>query len=191
MKILPALSILSLLGLAAGCSSRQPAAVPAETPAVAAASPAPAPASPAKAVSHADERFITVVLRINHNEAIIAELVAARATTREVRDLARQLAADLDDATREARALAEKKQIALPEPRSESGDLKAWNEKKPDSLDGDYLKRAQEVLSDLADHYQKAADQADDVEIAAFAKKRLPALREQHQRASRIVPVQL
>jgi predicted outer membrane protein len=135
-----------------------------------------------------DRHFVVEVLKINHNEGVIANLMAERAVTREVGDLARQLVSDLDAATRELQALAEKKNIALPEPRSEAGDLKTWNEKDQKSLDADYLKRVKKILDELADLYGKAAEKSADPEIVAFAKKLHSAVREQRLRADRVRP---
>ncbi|CAM2965651.1 DUF4142 domain-containing protein [Rariglobus hedericola] len=145
----------------------------------------------ADAFSRRDRRFIGNILKIHHTETVIAQLVAERATTKEIKALARQLVADLGEATRETRALAEKKHMPLPDVRSEAGDLKTWNEKKPETLDADYLRRVEKALDSLVDLYEDAAQKSDNPEIAAFAQKLLPSAREQHQRASQIVPVEV
>lgn len=137
--------------------------------------------------SRRDTRFVLGVLKINHDEVVIAQLVAERATTREIKLLSRQLISDLDLATRDLRALAEREHVTLPEPRSESGDLKTWNEKSPSTLDAQYLRRAQDVLEDLNDLYAKAATRSDSAEISAFAQKMLPAIKEQRDRANQTV----
>lgn len=146
----------------------------------------PARAERAPTIERRDRRFVTEVLRINHNETIIAQLIAERATRREVAALARQLVADMGEATRELREIAEKKRIPLPEPRSESGDLKTWNEKKLESLDTDYLRRAQDALDDLSELYEKAAEKSADAELASFARKLFPAVDAQLERAEKI-----
>ncbi|MET0262460.1 MAG: DUF4142 domain-containing protein [Rariglobus sp.] len=145
--------------------------------------------SKSDAYTRSDRRFLVNILRINHNETVIAQLVAERATTREIKALARQLVADLGEANREGRLLAEHKGIPVPESRSESGDLKSWNEKKPENLDQDYLNRARDTLEDLSDLYEKASNKSDDPEIAAFAKKILPSVRKQLEIAGQLVPV--
>lgn len=139
-------------------------------------------------VDKRDARFVAEVLKINDNEGVIAKLVAERAITREVGDLARQLASDLDASTRELRSIAEKKGIPLPDPRSEAGDLKYWNEKDPKTLDADYLKRVKDVLDELADHYRKTTEKSSDPELVAFAKKLLAAVGEQRRRADQVRP---
>ena len=160
------------------------------SPALFAATPAPenAPARAERAPTseRRDRRFVTEVLRINHNETVIAQLIAERATRREVAALARQLIADLGEATRELREIAEKKRIPLPEPRSESGDLKTWNEKKLELIDADYLRRAQDALEDLSELYEKAAEKSADTDLAAFARKLFPAVDAQLERAQGI-----
>lgn len=135
-----------------------------------------------------DRRLVASILKINHDETVIAHLVTERATRMEIKALARQLISDLSEATRELRALAEDKNIPLPDPRSEAGDLKTWNEKKPDALDGDYLNRAQDALEDLRDIYRKAAEKSRDPDIRAFARKMLPAVEEQHRKAGQLLP---
>jgi predicted outer membrane protein len=181
---LPFLSLL-LIPLLVPSASAQPAAPAAEMPDRVPAKPADKEAG---AVSRRDRRFVIEVLRINHNETVIAQLVAERASTRQVTALARQLISDLGEATRELRALAEKKHISLPEPRAESGELKTWNEKALAAVDADYLGRAQDALDDLATLYEKASVKSTDPELVAFAKKLLPAVREQQKRAAEINP---
>ena len=139
--------------------------------------------------SRRDRRFIVGVLKINHDETIIAQLVAERASTCDVKLLARQIISDLSGATRDLRALADKKNILLPEPRSETGDLKAWNEKDPATVDVAYVDRVRDVLEELTDLYETAAGKSTDPEIAAYAQKILPAVREQHARALTLAPV--
>ncbi len=150
--------------------------------------PSDPPVNESSSVNRRDRHFVINTLKIYHNETVIARLVAERAITREVGALARQLAADLDAATGELRALARDKHIILPEPRSKAGDLKKWNEKDPKTIDADYIDRVKKVLDDLANRYEKAAKTSRDPSIVAFAEKLLPAVREQRQRADRTSP---
>jgi predicted outer membrane protein len=142
--------------------------------------------APKNTVTRGDRRTVLRVLKLNHDETIIAQLVAERATTREITALARQLIADLEKSTRSLRELAGQKNIPLPEARGEAGDLKAWNEKPLAALDADYLFRVQDALDDLAALYGKAVKKSKDPELVALAQKRLLVVQELQKRAEAI-----
>ncbi|HEY9250959.1 MAG TPA: DUF4142 domain-containing protein, partial [Rariglobus sp.] len=144
--------------------------------------------SPGPAPEHRDTRFVTEVIELNYRETIIARLVAERAATAEVKTLARQLASDFGNASRELRALAEKKHIVLPEAHGEAGDLKSWNERSSAEVDAAYVRRARATLDDLAARYARAVEKSADPELAAFARKILAAVQEQQRRAAQPVP---
>lgn len=126
-------------------------------------------------LSHSDKSFLEKAAKSGAKEVEVSQAVEARVTDPQVKALAQMMIADHMAANTELLALAARKGVSIP-----SDDVKAsekWSKKsaKDKDLDEDYVKEMKEDHEEAVKLFEKAT-KSDDADIAAFARKTLPAL---------------
>ncbi len=126
-------------------------------------------------LSHSDKSFLEKAAKAGSKEVEVSQAVEARLTDPQVKAFAQMMISDHMAANTELLALAARKGVSIP-----TDDVKAsdkWSKKsaKDKDLDEDYVKEMKEDHEDAVKLFEKAA-KSDDADIAAFARKTLPAL---------------
>lgn len=126
-------------------------------------------------VSRSDRKFLEAAAKSGVKEVAVSEAVLPSLTTPAAQEFARMMVKDHTLANDELKALAANKAVELP---PETTDVaKKWTDKNKDDIDEAYLK---EMVSDhkaAVDLFEKGT-KADDPDVAAFAQKTLPTLRQ-------------
>ena len=130
-------------------------------------------------LSHADRSFFEKAAKAGHKQVAISEAVQPNLTTSSARELAQMIASDHAKANEELRALAAKKGVVLP--AEDAKPAQKWNKNDKDA-DEDYLEEMVSEHKDAVELFEKAA-KSKDADIAAFAEKTLPTLRQHLARA--------
>lgn len=129
--------------------------------------------------SFGDKHFMKTADKSGHYEIEGSKLAQAKASNAEVKALAKHIIDDHTKAAAELKTLASKKGVKLPgEPGLvHKASLKLLNTHEGADFDESYINNVgvdahQEAIED----FSEAAQDADDPEVKAFAKKTLPAL---------------
>lgn len=156
------------------------------SPAASAAAP-PAMAAPAASVAtrtgaklvHADVAFMKQAAQNGHAEIEGSRLAVEKATNTQVKGFAQQMVDDHTKAAAELSALAASKDLKLPDSPSvmQKAKLKLLSSSKGDKFDRRYADDiGVKAHEDTVALFQKAATQAKDPDVKAFASKTLPTL---------------
>jgi putative membrane protein len=132
-------------------------------------------------IDRSDRVFLEKAAKAGLKEVAISETVMAKLTTPAARDFAQSTIADHKAANQELSALAARKGVTLPAPETKFARKWADNDK---NVDEDYLKEMVDDHQEAVELYEKAA-KSSDPDIAAFAQKTLPTLR-QHLETAKI-----
>jgi putative membrane protein len=140
-------------------------------------------ASDTSTLSRSDRRFVTKATELNHEEVRLSELAAQQATSPEVRNFAQQLVNEHTQAGTELSAIASRKGVmADPSDYDQRAATKLSKKTGPD-FDKAYMDKMADAHEDAVDLFEKAAKNAKDPEVQAFAAKQLPTLKEHQQHA--------
>jgi putative membrane protein len=175
MKTSPVTAAI-LLSLVTGVSAQNPASAPAaENPKTA----------PAAELSSTDRAFITKAAEGGKAEIELGQLAQQKASTDAVKALGKRIADDHQLANRDLETIAGQKHVTLPSSLSaKHSALKS----KLESASGAAFDR-QYVAAMIEDHkhdiaeFEKAASDARDADVKAFASKTLPTLQEHLRQA--------
>ena len=112
-------------------------------------------------------------------EVELAQLAATKATSQEVKTYAQTMMSDHMKANEEFKSLAAQKNITLPAALSDESrkDVDRLSALSGAEFDKEYIAFMVEDHEDDVELYEKAADDAKDADIKAFAAKTLPTLK--------------
>ena len=133
-------------------------------------------------VGHGDKRFLQKAAGIGAEEVGISRIAAQNANSVKVRDFARQMASAHEQANAELSELAVSKGVTLP---NEDIDLKKWTTKSAKDFDEDYLEKMIDAHEDAIELFSKGA-KSEDPDVAAYARKYLPILKEHYGMAKEL-----
>jgi putative membrane protein len=182
-----AAAVLGVTALSAAAQANRPATVPpSATPPSTTAEPLPAEgfrsvdATPAP--DREDERFISRFSMLHDESARLSAIASQRATSEQVRTFAEQLRVSGQGIEQELAQLAQSRSVAIPTGK-DANDLaeesEDWQKKDADDFDEDYVQRVIKIQKNSIEALEDYSDDNDsDPELAAFAQKHLPALRE-------------
>ena len=131
-----------------------------------------------------DRRFITKATKLSMEEVRLSRLAAARASSPEVRQFAQMLAESHDKANSELTQLATNKNVVLS--MDDNPNLEKWTEKTGAKFDQDYLDEMINAHEDSVELLEERAKDAEDTDIAAYARKHLPAMQEHLRKAKEL-----
>ena len=130
-------------------------------------------------LSHADRAFLEKAAKAGNKEVAISEAVQPNLTTPSTKEFAQMIASDHAKANEELRTLAASKGVVLPPPDAKL--TQKWSKNDKDA-DEDYIKEMVSEHKDAVELFEKAA-KSKDADIAAFAEKTLPTLRQHLEKA--------
>ena len=125
-------------------------------------------------IKDSEKTFFEKAAKSGDKEVRVSQAVLPQLTHANVKAFAQTMIADHTATNNELKSLASSKGVTLPTP--EKNYSEKWSGKDHKEIDEDYL---EEMISDhkeAIDLFEKAA-KSEDVDIAAFASKTLPALR--------------
>lgn len=125
-------------------------------------------------LARSDRKFLEEAAESGHKDVQISQAVLGKLTMPAARDFAQMMVNDHNAANAELQALAAKKGVALPEPNTRV--INKWSDKTR-NVDSDYVEEMEDDHKKAVDRFEKAS-RSEDPEIAAFAQKQLPKLRE-------------
>jgi putative membrane protein len=112
-------------------------------------------------------------------EVKLGELAVSKATSKEVKDLAQHMITDHSKANEELKALAEKKDIALPTEMSKDGKdiYEKLSKKSVEDFDKAYTEQMVKDHEKDIDKFAKEAEKGKDEDLKNWATKTLPTLK--------------
>lgn len=134
-------------------------------------------------VSRSDRTFLEKAAKSGMKEVVVSEAVLPNVTTPGARDFARMMIKDHTAANKELKTLATSKGVTLPAETKQMDLIDKWSEKSKD-LDADYFDEMVSDHKEAVELFEKAS-KSEDPEIAAFARKLLPALKQHLDEAKR------
>ena len=126
------------------------------------------------ALDRADKYFLEEAAKVGMKEREISEQALVNLNTPDVRNFAQQMLNEHARRNAELQALAAQKGVVLPSPDAKAARKGAENRR---DIDDEYLAEIGMVHRETIELFEKAA-KAEDPDIAAFALKALPHLRE-------------
>jgi putative membrane protein len=132
--------------------------------------------------SWAESRFLRKSAETGDDDIRISTIAAQRATRPDVKTFAERIIQHRKGENTELTALAAQKGVELSSPTGPRLESK-WSDKDADEFDEDYVDKMIDDYESAADDYEKRTT-SDDAEIAAHARKSLPAIQE-HLRLAR------
>lgn len=132
-------------------------------------------------LTRGDRRFITKAAKLGLEEVRLSRLAATRASRPEVRQYAQMLAEAHEKANTELIQLASDKSVVLS--MDDNPNLENWTDKKGDDFDEDYLEEMIDAHEDAVELLEERVEDAEDGEVAAYARKHLPAMQEHLRKA--------
>lgn len=128
-------------------------------------------------LSRSDRHFFEKAAKAGTKEVTVSQAALPRLETSAGRDFAQMMVTDHTKANAELQSLAASKGVVLPTRDEKDAKLaQKWSEKTKD-VDEDYFEEMVSDHKDAVDLFEKAA-KSDDPDIAAFAQKMLPTLRQ-------------
>jgi putative membrane protein len=125
-------------------------------------------------LDRADRNFFEKAAKASQNEVTISQEALAHLTSPSARDFANMVIADHSRLNAELMALAATKGVTLPPPSERIA--RKWA-KNTNDVDDEYLATMVSEHKDAVELFEKAS-KSKDADIAAFAQKSLPTLRE-------------
>ena len=138
-------------------------------------------------LSHNDKEFFEKAAAGGMFEVEVGRLAESKAQSADVKAFGAMLAKDHGAANDELKALAQKKNVALPSalPKAQQKDLDKLSKSK--NFDKDFVQHV-----GLQDHkkdiklFEKTSKESKDADVKAFAAKALPTLQQHHQKAEEL-----
>lgn len=135
-------------------------------------------------IARADRRFVTKAAEMNTEEIRLSEIAAQQATNPEVRSFAQQLVTDHTQAGTELSNIISRKGLsAMARDDYDQRAINRLSKKSGADFDKAYIDKMVDAHDDAVDLFEKAARNAKDPEIQAFASKTLPKLQQHQQHA--------
>jgi putative membrane protein len=130
-------------------------------------------------VSGSDKSFIQDEYKDGLAEVKLAELAQGKTANAEVKAFATQMATDHGKANAELKALASTKNVEVASEPSviAKGRIKLLDAKSGGEFDKDWVEAMIKDHKDAVKDFEKAANEANDAEVKAFAAKNLPTLK--------------
>ncbi|WP_187262887.1 DUF4142 domain-containing protein [Pontibacter beigongshangensis] len=106
----------------------------------------------------------------------------------EVKKFGGQMVTDHEKASKELKALAQKKSITLPDSMSSEhrDKLQSLQSKKGAEFDEEYMEAMVDAHEEAVGLFEDAAEDLEDAEVKAFAAKTLPVLQQHHEHAKKL-----
>jgi putative membrane protein len=133
--------------------------------------------------------FFAKASMIDAEERRLSEVAVQRATNPQVKAFAQMLVTEHQAASQELQQLAQSKNVMLPTGKSaeEAADeAEDWNDKDAEEFDEDYVEKMIDYHKEAVDLYKDTAEDSEDPELAAFARKHLPRLQEHLRKAQEL-----
>ena len=130
-------------------------------------------------VSRSDKSFIQDAYKDGLAEVKLAELGQGKTANADLKTFATQMAADHSKANAEMKALAASKNVEVADEPSviAKGKMKMLDAKSGADFDKDFVEAMVKDHKDAVKAFEKAATEANDAEVKAFATKTLPTLK--------------
>lgn len=144
--------------------------------------PTDSSASSEPKVGHSDKRFLIKAAKLGAEEVSISRIAEHNANSPKIRDFAKQMALAHEEANAELAQLAVNKGVTLP---NVDTDYSSWSTKSPKDFDEDYIKKMIDAHEDAIDLFSKGA-KSEDPDVAAYARKYLPTLKEHYGMAKEL-----
>lgn len=173
-----ALPVAAAIALALG------GALAAGTASAQATMPAATSASGAR-TAHADSSFLKNAAEANFAEINAANLALQKGTSADVKTFAQKMADDHKKADSDLQTLAASKDVKLPTDASmvQKGKAKLLEQRDGTSFDHHYAENQVGAHKDAVKLFEKAAKDAKDADVKAWAAKMLPTLQQHLQEA--------
>jgi putative membrane protein len=134
-------------------------------------------------LSWGDRRFVTKAADGGQAEVQVAELAAQRATNPEVKSFAQKLVDDHTKVNSELMSIASQKNVKVDVDDDKDRAYKRLNKKSGSEFDQEFVEHMIDEHEKDVKMFEKAASDAKDPEIRAFASKHVSHLREHLQQA--------
>lgn len=133
----------------------------------------------ARGMDDADAKFLTKAAEGGMMEVELSKIAVAQAHTPDVKSFAQQMIDDHSKAGAELKALASKKEYAVPaEPTKETKEKMADLAKKTgNDFEKAYMDKMVDDHKETVDLFEKASTDGKDAEIKSFASDKLPTLK--------------
>jgi putative membrane protein len=125
-------------------------------------------------ITNDDKAFFEKAAKSGEKEVRVSQAVLPQLTNASVKAFAQTMITDHTAANTELKTLASSKGVTLPAPQTNYSEK--WSGKDHKEIDEDYIETMVSDHKEAVDLFEKAA-KSDDVDIATFASKILPALR--------------
>lgn len=125
-------------------------------------------------LSRSDRNFLEEAAKSGLKEVQVSQAVLANLSVPAARDFAQMMVSDHNAANQELQTLAARKGVSLPQANDRWTNR--WSDKTR-NVDRDYIEEMQDDHQKAIDLFEKGA-KSDDPDIAAFAQKTLPKLRQ-------------
>ncbi len=125
-----------------------------------------------------DASFLVEAAEINMEEIQLGQLAQERSKNADVKALGKMMENEHTKALSDLKALAEKKQVALPATLTEDGQdaFKKLNDKSGKDFDKEYCNMMVDGHEKAIRKFEKASEDANDADIKAWASGMMPAL---------------
>jgi putative membrane protein len=132
-----------------------------------------------------DNEFVVKAASGGLMEVQLGQMAAEQAMSSAVKQFAQLMVNDHSKVNEELKALASRKNIAIPTTPGEdhTDHINKMRDKKGIEFDKDYMKLIIDDHKEYVDEFEEASREAKDPEIRAFAAKHLPTLRTHLERA--------
>lgn len=135
--------------------------------------------------------FISKVSQLSDENVRLSQIASQRASNDQVKTLAQQVQQSSQSLQSELGNLAQTRNVLIPTGREGGAfggdDTSEWQNKDRDDFDKDFVKRVVKLHKDAIDALEDYAREGNaDPELAAFAQKHIPVLREQLRQAESI-----
>ena len=134
-------------------------------------------------LSWGDRRFVQKAADGGHDEVNLAQLAAQRATSSEVKSFAQKLVDDHTKVNSELMSLASQKNVKVDTDNDKDRTYKRLNKKSGSEFDQEFVEHMIDDHEKDIKMFEKAASDAKDPEVRAFASKHVSDLRAHLQQA--------
>jgi putative membrane protein len=134
-------------------------------------------------LSWSDRRFVTKAADGGHDEIQLAQLAAQRATNAEVRSFAQKLVDDHTKVNSELMTIASQKNVKVDKDDDKDRAYKRLSKKTGSEFDQEFVEHMIDEHEKDIKQFEKAASDAKDADVRAFASKHVADLRSHLQQA--------
>lgn len=137
------------------------------------------------------EKFITKAAMIDAEEKRLSEVAQERATNAQVKAFAQMLVTEHQAAAQELEQIAQSKNVLIPTGKKAEAEEEAleWRDKDAEEFDEDYVEKMIDFHKEAVDLFSDTAEDSEDAELAAYARKHLPKLKEHLAKAKELEKV--